>query len=55
MNDRRLIMLEVVILTFETVVMYGHFDESRAAWYRQTVEIKPNFPVFYMEGENGVM
>ena len=39
-------MVRGVLATFETVVMYGHFDESRAAWYRQIVEIKPKFPVF---------
>ena len=44
-----------VLLTFEIVVMYGHFDESRAAWYRQTVKIDPKFPVFYRGLKNGVM
>ena len=38
-----------VLLTFETVVMYGHFDESRAAWCYQIVEIEPNLPDFYGE------
>lgn len=38
-----------VLPTFETVVMYGHFDGSRLAWYRQIVENDPKFPVFYME------
>ena len=44
-----------VLPTFETVVMYGHFDKSRATWYRQIVEIKPKFPVFYRGLKNGVM
>ena len=44
-----------VLLTFETIVMYGHFDESRFARYRQIVKSEPKFPVFYIEGENGVM
>ena len=44
-----------VLPTFETVVMYGHFDGSRAAWYRQVVEITTKFPVFYRGLKNGVM
>ena len=44
-----------VLLTFETVVMYGHFDESRAAWCCQIVEIDPKFPDFYRKWKNGVM
>ena len=38
-----------VLPTFETVVMYGHFDGDRSAWCYQIVEIKPKIPVFYME------
>ena len=44
-----------VLATFETVVMYGHFNESRDAWYRQIVEIKPKFPIFAKGVKNGVM
>ena len=44
-----------VLPTFKTVVMYGHFDESRSAWYRQVVEITPKFPVFAKGVKNGVM
>ena len=44
-----------VLPTFETVVMYGHFDESRPAWCYQIVEIKPKFPVFAKGVKNGVM
>ena len=44
-----------VLLTFETVVMYGYFNGSRAAWCCKIVEIDPEFPVFYMEWKNGVM
>lgn len=44
-----------VLPTFETVVMYVHFNESRDAWYRQIAEIKPKLPVFRSEVQNGVM
>ena len=44
-----------VLPIFGSVVMYGHFDESRAAWYYQIVEIEPKLPGFYREWENGVM
>ena len=44
-----------VLPTFETVVMYVHFDGARAAWYRQVVEIKPNLPVFAQGVKKGVM
>ena len=44
-----------VLPTFETVVMYRHFNESRSAWCRQIVEIYPKFPVFRSEVQNGVM
>ena len=44
-----------VLPTFETVVMYVHFDESRSAWYRQVVEITHKFTVFAKGVKNGVM
>ena len=38
-----------VLPTFETVVMYGHYDEGLVVGYSQIVEIEPKFPVFYIE------
>ena len=35
--------------------MYGHFNESRSAWYRQVVEIKLKLPGFAQGVKNGVM
>ena len=44
-----------VLLTFKTVVMYGHFDGSRGVWCRKIVETKLKFSIFDKGVKNGVM